>query len=128
MSRVNESGLVPVFLYQMVGKNFPRTVAGFMPDMAADLVAKGLATYDLTGGSHLPNAPAAPSGSEPGGAMDPAAIVQIPSDWESLHFLQQIKLAKRIAGQNAPNPMSKEEAVAVIAAEIARRANSEGVN
>lgn len=126
MSRANENGLVPVFLYQMVGRNFPRTVAGFMPDMAKELVAKGLATYDLTGATGAASVDA-PVAKEPN-VPKSAGPVDIPANWSDLHYLKQIKLAKQIMGHDQTQPMTKELAIQILTAEVARRANPEGVN
>lgn len=48
------------------------------------------------------------------------ASVEIPENWESLHHLQQVKLAKAISGRD--DIAKKEDALAVIRTEVERRA------
>lgn len=131
MNKPNAEGLVPVYLLQAFGRNFPRTVAGFPEDLAKALVAKGLATWDLTGATSAPAEPPATEGeAKPKAKAKPVADgpVDIPANWQELHFLQQIKLAKSVAGPDHDGPMTKEAAVQIITAEVARRTNPEGVN
>ena len=136
MNKPNAEGLVPVYLLQAFGKNFPKTVAGFPEDLAKTLVAKNLATYDLTGKGAAPAAEAseppraAKASREPKAAAEkkPAGPVEIPANWPEIHYLQQIKLAKQIAGPDQKEPMTKDLAIKILTAEVARRANPEGVN
>lgn len=143
--QVLANGLVAVFLLKAAGKNFPQTICGFDPSVAAKLVADKIATYDLSGntwpgsgqsGSEQPAADTKvaariqadkPAKAKPAAKPKaPSGPVEIPANWQDLHYLQHVKMARAIAGENAPDQMTKDLAVKIISAEVARRASTEG--
>lgn len=58
----------------------------------------------------------------------PAALIEIPADWQSLHWKQRVALAEKLNGADVLTPADGETqgeaADAVIAAELARRAGN----
>ncbi|MBC7168319.1 hypothetical protein [Phenylobacterium sp.] len=95
-------------------------IAGFPPDEAVRLFKKGAATPLDADPSDARRAAAAGDGEGAGSADDVPAI---PDDWEGMHHLTRVKLAKEISGGDVAN---KEEADEIIRAEIARRAAPAG--
>ena len=91
-------------------------IAGFPPDEALRLFKKGAAApLDAD-----PDARPAGDGENPDAAADGPVI---PDDWEGMHHLTRVKLAKEISGGEVAN---KEEADEIIRAEITRRAAPAG--
>jgi hypothetical protein len=98
----------------------PGDVAGFEKQRAEDFVAAKIATWDLDGA--LPQeveVPVEPMKVEPRAAEPSDVIVDIPEDWESMHHLKLITLAKEISGGAV---LSKAEAKEIIQEEVERRA------
>jgi len=103
------------------GKN--RTIAT-LTARVAELEA-GVAKFDGDGDGKPGGSMAAP---KPESAVEPDAPepgaeqagIEIPTDWADLHWTQRVKLAKAIMG--GEGDLSADEAVDVIAEEVARRA------
>ncbi|BCH33131.1 hypothetical protein MesoLjLc_50610 [Mesorhizobium sp. L-8-10] len=122
MKVVKKTGLVPVLSLQTGG------IFGVPPEKARELlrakqaelvpIPEDIETLDV------PNAPAAPKQKQ---AAPVEHDIAIPDNWEEMHFLQQIKLAKTLRPEYAPAEGMKplEYAQAVIREEVQRRAAAE---
>ncbi|TIX28918.1 hypothetical protein [Mesorhizobium sp.] len=114
MKVVKKTGLVPVYSLQT------GTIFGVVPDAArkmltektAELVdaPEGIETFEVAD-SIEPKKPA---------AIKEVPAMDIPDNWESMHHLQKIKLAKTLTGDDSVKTLAA--AVEVIGAEIQRRA------
>jgi hypothetical protein len=113
---VKKTGLVPV----VSSKGGP--IFGVAPDKAREMVKAGLATFAVIP-DHIETfevadgkkAAAAPTAKE-----EYAVVIQ--EDWETLHHLQKVKLAKTLGFETVK---TVKEAVEVISQEIQRRAAAE---
>lgn len=113
------SDLVSMKVVEAFGKWFPKMTAGFTPGQAKEIFAKKLAVYV--------NAEDGPTSFEGIATIEAKASeatdeVEIPTDWEGRHHMQIMALAKRIAGDAAPNPLTVEAAKIIITDELALRA------
>lgn len=115
----NEMGLVPMV---MITSFYPPynegSIAGFPPDRALEMFeAKEAVPCDKDGRQIDPGLPSAPLG--------PVAVslntTPIPDNWEGIHHLQKLRLAKEIRGLDQSSVMTKDEAEVIIAAEVERR-------
>ncbi|MCW1844130.1 hypothetical protein [Prosthecomicrobium hirschii] len=104
---------------------WPGMVAGFEPDQARNLITKGFAvavSFDDDGNEIA--APAKPEAepeapSKEAATPDAAGSVDIPADWENLHHMKQIAIAKQITGADR---LTLDQAREAITQELARRA------
>lgn len=120
----SENGKVPVTFLKGHGNHFAGETAGFTPDLAHELVAKGAAVYfDPAADDPKYVPPAEPAGEDDDDKKDGdgAPAVEIPEGWQALHGNARKSLAAKIAG--AP-VVSVDEADQVIAAEVTRRADT----
>lgn len=129
--KVNELGLVPCVVEQSFDNFFIGDIAGFVPDKARALKRKGAVRYhDDYGEAEQPvevkKTDAKPSGTgdgdgdeKPKGALD---IEALPENWREAHQFSLLALAKKISGDK---PAGKDAAIAVIEAELKRRASGE---
>lgn len=115
----NEHGLVPMRITESFAPWGRGDVAGFHPGEALRLYERkaaipAAARLDVEASAPgllaAPDAPSAPKG-------NPAVV--IPENWEALHHLQIIRLAKEIRGTS--EPLGKEEAYEIVRSEIERR-------
>jgi hypothetical protein len=110
----NQHGLVLMQIRTGFYPPYPEnSFAGFPPDRAATLYADGDAVPVDTEGNLI--TVVLNEGGPP--AADPVPMVRIPHDWETIHHLQRIRLAKTLGG----NPATAEEADEFIRAELLRR-------
>lgn len=107
--------LVSCKVLKAFGMWFPGMIAGFSPADIPGFVAAGL--IEPIDQAPAEAAPAAEEGDE-----SPSA--DIPADWTEMHHLKLIPLAKKIAGPDVPENATKEWAIGVIQAELARRAET----
>jgi len=106
---MDDGEFIPMKVAEAFGKWFPGMVAGFTASQAKEIAAKGLAEYvnPVDGGSEQPTTT--------------ADIVAIHQDWEQQHHIKIMALAKRIAGDAVPNPLTLEVAKTIITDELALR-------
>lgn len=119
MKVVKKTGLVPVC------SNANGSVFGVDPKTAAEWVKTGQATLaDIPEGIETieVNIEVLPAPT----VEEPPVAVDIPDDWESLHHLQRVKLAKQLLGVETLTLMGEEKpsdhADRVIREELQRRA------
>lgn len=115
MKVVKKTGLVPVHSFKT------GTIFGVVPDVARKMLAEkaaelvevpeGIETFEVADSVEPKKKPAA--------AKEVHAI-DIPGNWEEMHHLQKIKLAKAIAGDDSVKTL--DAAKEIIGAEIQRRA------
>ncbi|TCU34156.1 hypothetical protein [Rhizobium azibense] len=124
MKVVKKTGLVPVHT------KIDKTVFGVAPAVAVKGVKQGtLFLVDIPEGVETVefDVPAAPKAEQP---ADVDGVVQIPADWETLHYAKIIVLAKNLLGADLPEIEEKKPAEVardIIREELSRRAagNSE---
>ncbi|AMX93630.1 MULTISPECIES: hypothetical protein [Mesorhizobium] len=114
MKVVKKTGLVPVHSTK-TGRIFgvtPDTARKMLREKAAELVnvPEGIETFEVAD-SVEPKQPA---------EIKEVTAAPIPDDWESMHHLQKVKLAKTLPGGEDVKTLAA--AVEVIGAEIQRRA------
>lgn len=109
-----EEGLVVVQVILAHGKVFPGNVCAYPADVAKVAVDKGLVAYVLAEAQDQPVEQAADDAGD--------GSVVIPDDWQALHHTKKISLAKKIAGDLAPERATTEWATGVIETELALRA------
>jgi len=109
--------IIPLKIVQKFGKWFPNETAGFNRRQADIIVERGLAEYVKP-----EDAPPDPRHKDMPETVD---LVEIPEGWEGEHHAKIIALAKKIVGESAPANLNKEQAVTIIADELARRAEGE---
>ena len=124
MKVVKKTGLVPVHTSQST-KVFGVSPADAMKGLADGtlflaVIPDGIETFDVDEG---PKADTAVTLEE-----QPAEVVEIPNDWENLHFAKIIVLAKKILGvKDLPEDGDKTSAVIakeIVLAELAKRAQA----
>jgi hypothetical protein len=111
----NKQGLVPMLITQPFAPYGVDAIAGFPPEVAARLFGRKAAIPVGADGQPIYIAADTPE-EEPAPA---SPVVAIPDDWESLHHLQRIRLAKELTG--IEQPFTAAAADEVIRAEIQRR-------
>lgn len=114
MKVVKKTGLVPVYSLQTGG------IFGVSPDKAREMVAAKLATFaDIPEGIETYEVADAKKPAEKAETKAEPAV-EIPENWETMHHLQKIKLAKTLTGDDSVKTL--KEALEVIASEVQRRA------
>lgn len=125
MKVVKHTGLVPVLAVRGDSRHKAGVPFGVYPEQARkgvldgtlelveDSKLVGVETYDVPGPPT-----AAPKAPVP---VEPVSDVDIPKNWESLHHLQVIKLAKQIAGMAPSERLDTAGASEIIKRELARR-------
>jgi hypothetical protein len=115
---VNDKQLVLMKFHDTHTPYFKGQIAGFPPDAAARYYEQDSAhPCDIKGN------PISLRGEPVQEPVQRAPRVPIPDDWESMHHLQQFKLAERI--RPGETPANKQEALTWIAAELERRVNED---
>lgn len=111
----NDKGLVLMRIIQPFAPWHAGALAGFPPDDAQRLARLGAAVPLDPNGREAQITEATPLRIE----ADPRSEVRIPDNWKDQHHLQQINLAKKIAGTTGE--MDKEQAINIISEELKRR-------
>jgi hypothetical protein len=115
---VNDKGLVLMMITRDFAPYVVGALAGFYPDRAAEI-------FVLDHGI-----PLSPEGSavevrldqeSDVGAVAAEDGVEIPIEWEELHHLQRIRLARQLVGGVSEAPMTVQQADAIIRVEHDRR-------
>jgi hypothetical protein len=115
---VNDKGLVLMTITRDFAPYVVGALAGFYPDRAAEI-------FVLDHGI-----PLSPEGSavevrldqeSDVGAVAAEDGVEIPIEWEELHHLQRIRLARQLVGGVSEAPMTVQQADAIIRVEHDRR-------
>lgn len=109
--------MVVVTFVRAHGPYMPKDTAGFPPAVASVLIAKKIAVPYGAVEQRAPDAPAPVP-------VVPPLEADIPEDWETMHHLPLIALAKQIKPSHE-GKMTKDEAVEVIKTELERRAAAE---
>ncbi|NEI70963.1 hypothetical protein GR212_15370 [Rhizobium lusitanum] len=121
MRVVKKTGLVPVHT------KHDTKVFGVSPTVAAKGVAEGsLFLADIPEGVETTDV-AAPAPSVPLEPLEVDGVVQIPDNWEDLHYATKIALARSLLGGELPEIADKKPAEVardIIQEEVARRAAS----
>ena len=112
---VNELGLVRVVFVRPEAPYMPGDVAGIPPEMALKLLAYQVAAPCDENGQAI-SVKATKRKSE---AATASYAVEVPDNWQELHHLQRIRIARELKGSDAK--LTAEEADEVIAAEYQRR-------
>jgi hypothetical protein len=112
---VNASGLVPMRIVRPFAPYQKGDIAGFNHELAARLFVRN---------EGFPvNAKGEPINIDAPAPVEPKAIapekVEIPINWNDLHHLQRVQLAKQIVGKD--DKISVEQADEIIVAELKRR-------
>lgn len=121
MQVVKKTGLVPVLLFS-TGK-----INGFVPAEARRLVAEKQGKFVPIPKEIATRLEPEPS-TEPSIVLEPKVVLDIPKDWETLHPLRKVKIAKDLIGDGYVVPDGKkpaEYADEVIRAELEQRAAAE---
>ena len=122
---MSDRELIPMKVVETFGKWFPKMTAGFTPGQAKEIFAKKLAVYVNAEDGPTSFDQEVPAVSVKAEQTEPA-IVAIPDDWDQQHHMKIIALAKSIAGDAAPTPLTLEAAKSIIADELAQRAETKG--
>lgn len=117
LALTNESGLVRMRFVADRTPYYEGSMAGFPPDVAANLMSDGDAFPCDDAGRPIQVAVDAPSAPQ---LIETRTIVAIPPDWESSHHLARIRLAKAIRGGDQP-VVTAQEADDIIRTEVQRR-------
>jgi hypothetical protein len=126
--KVNDQGMVAVLVLKPFEMWLPPMKCGFFPSRAKDLIAQGfvelLEPAEEAGPEPVASEDAAKITKKPVASEDAAVAgpVAIPDDWRDSHHTQVIRLAKAILGKGKDVSVTRDEAIVVIDAEIARRA------
>lgn len=132
MKVITSTGLVPVkalkrFKHHPAGRVFgvePHLVPAAVKsgDIELHPVPDGVETHDYD--VHLESPKGAPEAPAGGPAESAGSDVEIPEDWNDLHWMKKVKLAKDIAPDFEPGDAKWNEKIAheVIEAELQRRA------
>ncbi|TJW14452.1 MAG: hypothetical protein E5W82_10780 [Mesorhizobium sp.] len=114
MKVVKKTGLVPVHSFKS------GTIFGVVPDTARKMLREKVAELvDVPEGIETFEVADSVEPKQPAEIKDVPAVA-IPEDWETMHHLQKIKLAKMLTGDDSVKTL--EAAKEVIGAEIQRRA------
>ena len=111
----NDLGLVRVVFVRPEAPYMPGDVAGVPPDMALKYLA-----YQVAAPCDENGQPIAVKATKRKSEAAPASYaVEVPDNWQELHHLQRIRIARELKGSDAK--LTAEEADEVIAAEYQRR-------
>ena len=111
----NHLGLVRVVFVRPEAPYMPGDVAGIPPDMALKYLA-----YQVAAPCDEKGQPIAVKATKRKSEAAPASYaVEVPDNWQELHHLQRIRIARELKGSDAK--LTAEEADEVIAAEYQRR-------
>ncbi len=115
----NDLGLVPMMIETEFWPPYQKGhIAGLPPNMALDAFIEGTAVPVTAQGKVI--ALDVPTAAPPR-EVKPLVTVDIPDNWPELHHLQKLRIAKELRGVTPQFQMTKEEAEAVIAAEVEQR-------
>ena len=120
----NKHGLVRMKVLKSFTPHFEGEIAGFAPDNASDLYTAGDAIPVDEKGEEIKIEKAVFTSKPLKGVSttDLTSGPEIPADWQKLHHLQRVKLAKEITGNE--DIKTADAADAAILAEIERRAGA----
>lgn len=116
LAAASATGLVAMRVAEAFTPYSEGDIAGFQPDEAHKLFKAKLLT--LPDGVNEPTVDSDNDEDGKGADDGGATAVEIPEDWEGLHHLTRVKLAKDITGGDIANKEAADEA---IRAELARR-------
>lgn len=121
MKVIKANGLVPVKALRQVGGWGAGEIFGITPDKVRIGLKEGsVELVDIPADVEFfeiddPIAAAPPSVAE-------KPLIEIPSDWETMHHLKRFALAQKIAGKPRDQRIDDDEARSIIKAEVDKRA------